>query len=328
MPNILRQPTWLIVASSVLLAVIAVVRAFVAPSAVDIAVASSLPLSEWLEGASELSPILYFVLVVMAIVCCMVNVLSTSLYSIEAGRRTTLPLQLWVLFGCGVVFPQNALTAYVAAFILSMALKNVARSFKRSYSFGAVFSASFAFGILPLLYAPFVVLYVVLPVVWTVARRTLRELVVSAVGMALPVLATAYVTWSMGGENGHIFGAIADSLTGTNALALARPSAFTFSVGVVWIIAALTLVMATLADSGRLRTKPRTMSYIHALLMIAMIVSMTFGGSGSTIIPSLAVLVALQSPNAFGRGWVLISSISCIAFAILVVVHNIVALFA
>jgi hypothetical protein len=57
MPNFLRQPTWLIIASSVLLAIIAIVRAFVAPSVIDTAAASNLPLSVWLEGVRELSPV-------------------------------------------------------------------------------------------------------------------------------------------------------------------------------------------------------------------------------------------------------------------------------
>ncbi len=326
MPNFLRQPTWLIVASSVLLAIIAVIRAFVAPSVVDTAAASGMPLSVWLEGAREFSPILYVALVVLAVVCCMVNVLSTSLYSIETGRRTTLPLQIWVLFGCGVVFPQHALTAYVAAFIMTMALKRVARSFKRSYSFGAVFSASFAFGILPLLYAPFAVLYALLPIVWTMTRRTLREFVVGGVGLILPLLATAYIELCRGGEFGHIFEVLGGELSGVNYLGVVRPSAFVFSVVVVWFAAALTITMTTLADSALLRTKPRTMCYVHSVLLVGLLVSVFLGGSDSSLVPSLAVLIALLSPNAFGRDWALVSTISCVAFAVIVVVYNIIAL--
>lgn len=326
MPNFLRQPTWLIVASSVLLAIIAIVRAFVAPSVIDTAAASNLPLSVWLEGVREFSPVLYVTLVILAVVCCMVNVLSTSLYSVESGRRTTLPLQIWVLFGCGVAFPQHALTAYVAAFILTIALKRVARSFKRSYSFGTVFSASFAFGILPLLYAPFVVLYGALPIVWTLTRRTLREFVVGGIGLILPLFATAYIGWCQGGEFGAIFDTIGNELSGVNYLTAIRPSAFVFSVIVVWFATALTITMTTLADSAMLRTKPRTMSYIHSILLVVLALSMFLGGSTSLPTASLAVLIALLSPNAFGRGWTLVSTISCVALLLIVVAYNIIAL--
>lgn len=323
MPNILRQPTPLVVVTSVLLAIISIVRGVVAPSAIDAVGTGYMPLSEWMERLSELSPVLYIILTTLMVVCCMVNVLSASLYSIESGRRTTLPLQVWVLLGCGVVFPFRALTAYVTAFVLSIALKCVARSFKRSYSFGAVFSASFAFGLLPLFGASFAWLYLILPVMWTLARRTFREVVVGCVGVLLPLFSAAYIYWCRGEAFGLLFEMLYDGACSPLKIAL---SGIQIGVVGVWVLTALMLSITMMANASSLRTKPRTMGYIHTLLLIVLLVSLVCGG-GSIVVPSMAVLVALLSPNALGRGLLTkILSMAYIVFAIVILAYNIFAL--
>lgn len=315
-----------VVVSSVLLAIVCVVRAFVAPTTIDIVGASRMPLAEWLEGVGSM-PALYVVLVVLAVVCCMVNVLSTSIYSIARGRRTTFPLLVWTLAGCGVVFPAQSLSAFVAAFVMTVALKNVARSFKRSYSFGAVFSSSFALGLLPLLHAPFVVVYAALPVVWTLTRRTLRELVVGVVGALMPLLSVAYILWIKGYGFGYLFSLLSNEAFGHDYKLLAGVGSMQGVALVMWLLVAVICMVVSLAGSATLRAKPRTMAYVHSLVLVALLLTLTMGGGTFMMIPTAAVCVALLSPNVFGRRLADYASILFLAFAIVVVFYNLGLLF-
>lgn len=325
MPDFSRQPTPLIVVSSIFFLMLAVARVVASPSMVELAGENIMPLSVWLEGCRTTSMWLYVSLVGVALLACMIGVLRTSIFCVEVGRRSVLPLQMWVLVGCGVAFPQRALTAYVAAFIMTIALKSVARSFKRSYSFGPVFSASFAFGVLPLLYAPFVVIYPALGVVWAMCRRTFREFFVGVVGVLLPVLATSYIDWLSGGEGVQIFRALADGVVPSWSVEL---TVFQEVVLGVMLLQMVSMLVAFVLTASTLRAKPRVMGYVQLILGGALLLALVLGGDPIVLIPTLAVLMALLLPNVFGRrGVATLSSINYMLVVVVVLMYNIGALF-
>ncbi len=306
--NILRQSTPFVVISAVVLAVLGLVRGFVSPTSAEMLGASDMPLAVWLEGARDVGMGLYVPLVLLAVLFCMINTLSASLYSVDVGGRTTLPLQVWCVAGCCAVFPEQTLSSFVAAWLMTVVLKNVAKSYKRSYSFGAVFMASFAVGVLPLIYAPFVVLYGVLPVVWLLAKRTSREMMVGMVGGALPMLGAAYVYWACGGEFGYVFRLLYDEAVGYGYFGM-----IPFAVPQIVLLAMLLAVAVTFAvamanSSGGMRSKARVTGYIHILMLVALAGSLLLGGSTLMLVPASAVAVALLSPKAFGRGFATLSS--------------------
>jgi hypothetical protein len=233
---------------------------------------------------------------------------------------------MWVLAGCGVLFPRHALTAYIAACVMTIALQATARSFKRSYSFGPVFTASFAFGVLPLLYAPFAVIYPVMGVVWTMCRRTLREFVVGVVGVLLPLLTTSYICWLSGGEATAIFRTLIEGLTPSGVFEF---TPLQMVVCGVMLLQMMSMAVALGLSASSLRAKPRIMSYVQLLLCGALLGALALGGYPVVMIPTLAVLMSQLTPNIFGRrrGVAVLSSTTYMLFVIVVLIYNIGVLF-
>ena len=321
--NILRQSTPFCVVSAIVLAVLAVVRGFVAPSAAEAVGASGMPLAVWIEGCRNVGLGLYIPLTLVAVFLCLVNTLSASLYNVDAGGRSTLPLQVWVLAGCCAAFPAQALSAYVGAWLMTVALKNIAKAYKRSYSFGPVFLASFMIGVLPLLYAPFAVLIVVLPLVWLLAKRTSRELLVGMLGAMLPLFITSYVGWVRGGHFGSVYRLLGAEFCREGLFQTESVGALQVAVMVAWMTLAVTFSLGVIASSRFMRSKARVTGYIHIMLLGVLICSMSVGGSGLVVVPVLAVLLSQLAPKAFGKSFASLSSAVYLLFAAAAVCYTI-----
>lgn len=321
--NILRQSTPFCVVSAIVLAVLAVVRGFVAPSAAEAVGASGMPLAVWIEGCRNVGLGLYVPLTLVAVFLCLVNTLSASLYNVDAGGRSTLPLQVWVLAGCCAAFPAQALSAYVGAWLMTVALKNIAKAYKRSYSFGPVFLASFMIGVLPLLYAPFAVLIVVLPLVWLLAKRTSRELLVGMLGTMLPLFITSYVGWVRGGHFGSVYRLLGAEFCREGLFQTESVGALQVAVMVAWMTLAVTFSLGVIASSRFMRSKARVTGYIHIMLLGVLICSMSVGGSGLVVVPVLAVLLSQLAPKAFGKSFASLSSVVYLLFAAAAVCYTI-----
>ena len=321
--NILRQSTPFCVVSAIVLAVLAVVRGFVAPSAAEAVGASGMPLAVWIEGCRNVGLGLYIPLTLVAVFLCLVNTLSASLYNVDAGGRSTLPLQVWVLAGCCAAFPAQALSAYVGAWLMTVALKNIAKAYKRSYSFGPVFLASFMIGVLPLLYAPFAVLIVVLPLVWLLAKRTSRELLVGMLGAMLPLFITSYVGWVRGGHFGSVYRLLGAEFCREGLFQTESVGALQVAVMVAWMTLAVTFSLGVIASSRFMRSKARVTGYIHIMLLGVLICSMSVGGRGLVVVPVLAVLLSQLAPKAFGKSFASLSSVVYLLFAAAAVCYTI-----
>ncbi len=321
--NILRQSTPFCVVSAIVLAVLAVVRGFVAPSAAEAVGASGMPLAVWIEGCRNVGLGLYIPLTIVAVTLCLVNTLSTSLYNVDAGGRSTLPLQVWVLAGCCAAFPTQSLSAYLGAWLMTVALKNIAKAYKRSFSFGPVFMASFMIGVLPLLYAPFAVLLVVLPVVWILAKRTSRELLVGMLGALLPLFITAYVDWVRGGYFSSVYRHLGAEFCRESLLQSPSLGVLQIAVMVAWMTLAVTFSLGVVASSRFMRSKARVTGYIHIILLGVLCCTMSMGGSGLVVVPALAVLLAQLSPKAFGKSVAWLSSAVYLLFAAATVCYTI-----
>ena len=321
--NILRQSTPFCVVSAIVLAVLAVVRGFVAPSAAEAVGASGMPLAVWIEGCRNVGLGLYIPLTLVAVFLCLVNTLSASLYNVDAGGRSTLPLQVWVLAGSCAAFPAQALSAYVGAWLMTVALKNIAKAYKRSYSFGPVFLASFMIGVLPLLYAPFAVLIVVLPLVWLLAKRTSRELLVGMLGTMLPLFITSYVGWVRGGHFGSVYRLLGAEFCREGLFQTESVGALQVAVMVAWMTLAVTFSLGVIASSRFMRSKARVTGYIHIMLLGVLICSMSVGGSGLVVVPVLAVLLSQLAPKAFGKSFASLSSVVYLLFAAAAVCYTI-----
>ncbi len=321
--NILRQSTPFCVVSAIALAALAVVRGFVAPNAAEAVGASGMPLAVWIEGCRNVGLGLYIPLTIVAVTLCLVNTLSASLYNVDASGRSSLPLQVWVLAGCCVAFPMQSLSAYIGAWLMTVALKNIAKAYKRSYSFGPVFMASFMIGVLPLLYAPFAVLIVVLPLVWLLAKRTSRELLVGMLGVMLPLFISSYVGWVRGGYFGSVYRHLGSEFCRGGLFQSEAVGTLQIAVMVAWMALAVTFSLGMITSSRIMRSKARVTGYIHIILLGVLICTMSVGGSGLVVVPTLAVLLSQLAPKAFGKRFASLSSVVYLLFAAAAVCYNI-----
>lgn len=113
---------------------------------------------------------------------------------------TCLPIPLYAILACGILASGNYLAGTAASMLLALATKNYCRAFCNGYGFDAIFRASLYLGLLPLVYSPALPLLLLLPLAVLLFRRTLREVVVAAAGLLLPILTTCYIGWGMGNE--------------------------------------------------------------------------------------------------------------------------------
>lgn len=283
---------------SALLLCLFVVRSMIAPLPTDAVGTTAMPLGELLGDFQRTHSVWGLLLSLLLVFLTVVNVLSASAHSTSLGMRSALPIQFFVVAGCGVVFPVDSLVAYFSAFMLTVALKRIARSYKRSYSFGDVFWSSFVVGLLPLLYAPSVFLVVVLPVVWLVCGRTLRETVVGVVGSLLPLLLAVYVLWIKFYPLDYLWWLLCTECFTYDFPWVANPYvAVSAALGGMFCVMT---VVSLLSIRGHLRAKARKTSYAYLVLLVTALLSMPLGGSGAIIVPVVAVLASMLSVNAFG----------------------------
>lgn len=118
-----------------------------------------------------------------------------NLYSVG----TCLAIPLYGIVACGLAVGSDFLTAFAAAALLALAVKNFSRSFCNGYAFDPLFRASLYLGLLPLVSTAALPLLLLLPLALLLFRRTVREAVVAAAGLLLPALTLCYMNWGAGG---------------------------------------------------------------------------------------------------------------------------------
>ncbi len=114
--------------------------------------------------------------------------------------KTTITIPLYGIIACGVFISEDSLLAAIVSLLLVLAMRNFYSSFRNGYSFSPLFFGSMALGIIPLLYAPSLLLMLLMPLSVIVFKRSAREAIVAIVGLLLPAATICYITWGMGGE--------------------------------------------------------------------------------------------------------------------------------
>lgn len=114
--------------------------------------------------------------------------------------KTSLSLSLYGITVCSFLGGEDYLVGLAGSLLLALSIMNYSRSFHNEYSFERMFRASFWLGLLPLVYAPGLLLASGLLVAAMLFKRTLREVAVAIAGMFLPVFTICYINWGAGGE--------------------------------------------------------------------------------------------------------------------------------
>lgn len=177
-----------------------------------------------------------------------------NLYSV--GSCIAIPL--FAFIACPSGADGLFLPAFTASALLALTVKNFSRSFCNGYGFDAVFRASFYLGLLPLVTPAALPLLLLLPFALFFFRRTVREAVVAATGLLLPVLTLCYINWGAGGTFSAPLIAIWATFTSGSPFDLFT----TLPVPLLALIAGTSLLVLTavflfLSDIYAAGTKPR-----------------------------------------------------------------------
>jgi hypothetical protein len=92
---------------------------------------------------------------------------------------------------------------------------------------------------------------------------------------------------------------------------------------VAWMALAVTFSLGMITSSRTMRSKARVTGYIHIILLGVLICTMSVGGSGLVVVPTLAVLLSQLAPKAFGKRFASLSSVVYLLFAAAAVCYNI-----
>lgn len=316
-----QSPPAVIILTTVLLAFYTV-RAFVAPAASDLVVGSVMPVGAWLTMFTTAHGVVARIISLFLVIITAINVLSASAHSTSVGMRNMLPFEAFVVGACGICMPAQSLTAYISAFLLTIAAKRIAVSYQRGYSFGDVFGFAFVVGLMPLIYAPMVVLLIAVPFVCMVTGRTFREGLVGLAGAFLPMLAASYIMWAAGDSFGALWQMLFNELFHTRGFDFLSYGAalLPMTTGAAFIIICIVMMFA---NKGRLRTKARRSSYAYTIMLVGLCLAMLMPCGTPVVIPSFAVLLALLSVNGFVVGAKGTSSVAYWAFLVSTVVYGI-----
>lgn len=112
--------------------------------------------------------------------------------------NTCLAIPFFGIAACGLTVGHTDLPTLVAALLLVLAIRNFCRSYSPNYAFDPIFRGALYLGMLVVVCPKALPLLLLLPLALIQFHRTVRELIIAAVGLLLPALALCYVNWGAG----------------------------------------------------------------------------------------------------------------------------------
>lgn len=206
------------------------------------------------------------------------------------------------------IFATTASTGYMNLMIVALLVSELLG--RLLYCFGAnmrmsyLFTAMLALGIMPLVDGALVPVALALPVVVIAVRGTLREAIITIVGVAFPTFVYCYLVWLMGGEFNDAFVAIwreggafvaHDALFSYLTLPRLIFLGITLFLGVCSLISYYG-VRVTLVDSARVIWR---LLIALQLMLIAMLLLMPCASPAVVVV--LVLIITLMLPQLFIR---------------------------
>lgn len=222
-------------------------------------------------------------------------------YNLYAGG-SLLAIPLFGIIACSLFLPDDLLAGSAAAFLLSRVVRNYCASYRTGYAFSSIFRGSLYLGALPLLYAPALLLFLLLPLAAFFFKRTIRELIVALGGLALPLAAFCYLHWAFGGSIAAPALQLLDCLTATSGLRLLGSASW---LSVLQLIVLLATVLCAffhfLNDLYASSSKARAILKTDSWLLLLCCATLLLPGSSALFFPLVAVPASLLAPFLFTR---------------------------
>ena len=134
----------------------------------------------------------------------------------------TLPIPLYGVLACGILFSPDVLRVAMASFGFGLAIYMLMRSLHSAGEKDSVFYASLLLGAMVLLYPPCIVLALVIPFSIIVLTLSLRQMLLMVVGYLLPLVAVSYVVWYGGDDMLQFSRNLLSALTAERTVAVAE----------------------------------------------------------------------------------------------------------
>lgn len=237
---------------------------------------------------------------------------------------TLMAIPLFGVTACAVVGSGEFFLTAAAIALTYMATRSMVRFIMRTERFGDLSLAMLYFGVLPLVYAPASVLYVVLPLLVLFVRSSWRDVVVAVASILLPPFAVCYWGWCCGGEFSapvvemwesvmtdsgyHFFGAL-------NFATIAL-----LGVIVLMIFCAVALLVS---DRYAIKSKSRATLRFNALMLPLLMALFFLPAATPTLFGIVAVPLAMLVPLFFVRMGIGITEL-CYRLMLLTAAANIV----
>ena len=282
-------------------AVTAVVAGVLYPDASNIVGGAEAPLQPFISQFKVAHPTLSAVLL-GALYVYLVLRLTRSTVRVDIYPSTTLSaiaLSAVALFGA-LLTPDYAVSIVVALFVAE-AYGRLLYCFSPSLRPHYLFSAMMALGALPLFDKTFVALSLVVPLYVIISRATLRETVLTLIGLAAPTFIYCYVMWLMDADFVASFEAVwMDNLVSSH---LTLASYLTIPrlvyLGVVLFLQLLTSVLylsKPLPLSGGARDVWRL---LHLSVVVLLVSLFLLPAASPSIVVAMSLLVAVMLPLLF-----------------------------
>ena len=241
------------------------------------------------------------------------NSIRAELYT----QRCYLAMPLFGVAGCGVILNNDFLTQSLVLLLLTMASRNFYNSFHRHYCFDRMFRGALCIGTIPLIYAPGIVLWLLVPLVVWLFRRTLRESIVAVAGLLLPLFFTCFGYWAA--DSGFLtpVNTIVDALQRS-----AGPILHAENTPLPLILSGLILfllfcaVASLLFNIYQLSTKPRNILLYNIYLLVITVGICFLPGSTTISLTLTAPAIATLLPLVLTR----INGIIASAFYLVIIV--------
>ena len=217
--------------------------------------------------------------------------------------RTYLPALFFIIPALGFYVPENGMTAALTALLLIIGSDRLIAGFRRKASFDPLFRGAFLIGTTPLLYAPSILFFPLIPIAIILFRRNGKEATVALIGYTLPILIGSYVYWGMGNSFGYLGETLINALIAPSGWDL-----LTTDIGLWRMMLALMLtilmVFSLISFAGyasQMRTRARRI-FLYFIYMQILSSGLFFLPSRSAeMFTLLAVPLAVITPHYFVR---------------------------
>ncbi len=295
-----RQSFGLTAALGVVLLLLFVYRAEIAPIAADAVSVAGAPLGRVVDGwFADSLWLTQLAVILLAVVNVMVVMMIATRYMLY-GVRSFKPVLFYLVAACGLVIPAAPVSVYLAGLLIVMGMTSLVSCFKRGFAPDTVFRGALLLGMAPLLLAQAAVYIVLVPLAVGIFLRSGRELVVGVVGALLPAAVCCYVWWWTGGGFLEPLQAMWTAVTGGERMPVGEwgiPRLVCMGLGVLAaLFSAVTLI------SGKvMRYRSRKILTFIALAFLFGMGLFALPGPPAAAIPLVAAPFAILAPLWFMR---------------------------